>query len=269
MRVNGRAALAIGSPGRGGRVCLPLSREPGYLSAVTAPPSPRPRPRTALALLLALAGAACAAPPPGGPAGAREAGGSVATSAAAPAAGREATGQPRPLAALAGQRALLLPVQQVVPGADLGVTAPALDAELAFALEERGLAGTWTTAAAARRLAARNPSYAADPARLALPASGRLRAGDPVPEPLASQLRTLGALADARWAVLPEELRADPAAGGDASAVLRLLLVDVRLAQVLWAGGTAGVALATTSPAARAPRVAAQFVDLIVAPPEP
>lgn len=210
--------------------------------------------RATLALLLV----GCAAAPPPAAAPTSVPGG--ADGAAPPAAAR-------PLAALAGQPTLLLPVQRVAGDAALGVTGEALDAELAFALEERGLPG-WTTAAAVRRVAARNAAYTGDPARLPAWGGPRPRAGDPVRDPLASALRSLAALADARFAVVPEELRV---AGGEAGAQarLRLLVVDVRAAQVLWAGETAGVSLADPTAAARATRVAVQFADLIVAPPEP
>lgn len=177
----------------------------------------------------------------------------------------------RPLAGLAGQRAILFPVQRVTGGAAAGLGADAamrgqLDDELAFALEERGLAGGWTTGPASVRLAARNPMYTADPRTLSVPAAS-LRRGDPIAEPLASQLRALAALADARYAVVPLELRVD-AADGTTRALLRLALADVRLAQVLWAGETSSVDL-PAAPAALAARVAASFTDLIVAPPEP
>jgi hypothetical protein len=147
------------------------------------------------------------------------------------------------------------------------VDAAALDAEIAFALGERRAAAAWTGADAVRRLARSSAAYAGDPAALALPPDERLRGGAELLDPLASQLRALAALTDARYVVVPVALRA--AGEGDARrAVLRVLLADVRGARVLWAGETAGVPLAGP-PAAIAARVAEQFADLVAAPLQP
>ena len=209
------------------------------------------------AVIVALGALAACASQSGADAAAREAGGTVA--AAAPGA------QPaRPLAVVAGQRVVVVPVQRVAGHALLGVSAPALDAELAFALEERGLASRWTAAEGARRMASQNPTFTGDPGAIDL---GPAKVGEDLAEPAASQLRALAALADARYVVVPQELRADTPGG--ARAVLRVALVDTRRQQLLWAGETAGVPLADVAAAARAPRVATQFVDLIAAPPPP
>ncbi|HEU4630596.1 MAG TPA: hypothetical protein VFS08_12675 [Gemmatimonadaceae bacterium] len=213
--------------------------------------------------LLAVLGAGCAGAARGTPAAP-----SPATDAADPAARTGATAEARPLAGLRGQRVLVLPVQHVSADDSLGLRAGALDAELAFALGERGLDATWAGAATARRLAAQNPTYASDPSVLPLSRSRPLRAGDRVEDPLASQLRALVALHDGRYVVIPTELRVD-AAGGTRRAVLELALVDARGAEVRWAGATSGVPLDGTPPAARAARIAQQFVDLIAAPREP
>jgi hypothetical protein len=229
---------------------------------VTAPdclPSLR---RAAAVLALSAVGAlaGCAGRPDADPA--REAGGAVPE-------GAQPAQPARPLAIVAGQRVVLVPVQRVAGGL-LGVSAPALDAELAFALEERGLAARWTAAEAARRMASRNPTFTGDPGAIDLGVA-EPRPGTELEEPAASQLRALAALADARYVVVPRELRAD-STGGAARAVLGLVLVDTRRQQVLWAGETAGVPLADAAPAARAARaarIAAQFVDLVAAPPPP
>ena len=231
---------------------MPASRRPSRASRALA--------GSVLAALALLAGA-CAGRAP-------------ASSSAAPA--DAAAGRPpepaRPLASLAGQKAILLPVQQV-DGEGAGLVAPRrLDDDLAFALGERGLGGRWTTAAEARRMAGNNPSLSLTPETLPLPAAKRLGAGSQVQEPLAGQLRALAALADTRYAIVPLTLQLEPAAAGSevgaARVVLRLILVDVRGAQILWAGETSPVTVAPGSPALTA-RVAERFADLVVAPREP
>ena len=235
---------------------LPFIQRPGYLFAVT--PSFHARPTWRLVALLAVFGAGCASaasragqPAPGGTA---EAVGSARTE--------------RPLAGLRGQHVLVVPVQRVSAADSLGLRAEALDGELGFALDERGLSATWSDAATARRLAAQNPTYASDPSVLPLSRAKPLRAGDQLQDPLASQLRALVAFNDGRMVVIPTELRVEARDGAE-HAVLHLVLVDVRGAQVRWAGATAGVPIEGTPPAALAARIAQQFVNLIAAPPEP
>ena len=232
---------------------MPAFRRPSRASRAVA---------GSLLVALAVGGAGCAgrtAPSTT----ASPADGSVASTTAEPA---------RPLASLASQKAILLPVQRV-EGEGAGLVAPRrLDDDLAFALGERGLGGRWTTAAEARRMAGNNPSLSLTPETLPLPSARKLGAGSQVLEPLAGQLRALAALADTRYAIVPLALRLEPAeAGAEAGAarvVLRLILVDVRGAQILWAGETLPVTVAPGSPALSA-RVAERFADLVVAPREP
>jgi hypothetical protein len=82
--------------------------------------------------------------------------------------------------------------------------------------------------------------------------------------------------------LVPLALRVEPvgtagggaAGGGEAAAAdaarltLRVALVDVRMARVLWTGSTEPVEGPYPS-GALAPRVAARFADLFAAPPEP
>ena len=228
---------------------------PGYLSAVTAPSRSTPIVRSAAAAVLLAAAVACAGPP------------APNVTPAGTAAVGEAPAPTRPLAVVAAQRVVVTPVQRVVGDGTLGFDAAALDAELAFALGERGLGARWTAADAARRMARQNPTFTGDPGAVDFGVA-RPKAGDDLQEPAASQLRALAALADARYVVVPGEVRADTT-GGAARAVLRVTLVDTRRQQVLWTGETEGVPLAAVPAPARAARVAARFVDLIAAPPQP
>ena len=81
-------------------------------------------------------------------------------------------------------------------------------------------------------------TYAADPYTLAEEPlrSPALNIEQRLPEPLASQLRTLVALhEDARLILAPVEVRFEPMGTGG-RAVLRLVLVDPRLSRPTWIG---------------------------------
>ncbi len=128
-------------------------------------------------------------------------------------------------------------------------------------------------------MAAQNPGMGLEPGSLPLPGPRQLERG-PVKEPLSGQLRALAALADARYVIVPTALRlsAAPAAAGAGStsvaisqgtrARLMLILVDVRSAQILWAGSTEEVEMEPSAPALGA-TIASRFADLIAAPPSP
>ncbi len=97
----------------------------------------------------------------------------------------------------------------------------------------------------------RNPTYAADPYTLAEEPlrSPSLSVEQRLPEPLASQLRTMVALHDdARLVLAPVELRFEAATGTGGRGVLRLVLVDPRLVASAWIGEVA------SDPAARSGR---------------
>ena len=192
---------------------------------------------------------------------------------------------PPPLAALAAQRIVVVPTQRLREAGALGWLAQAgvprdylagFDAAIAAALAERGAGGSWVMPQDVLRSARRNPTYATDPYALAvssLEPSRRPPPRDaPLAEPLASQLRAIVALGDARYVLLPVELRFErvtPPAGAAVEggteggrAVLRVALVDARLAQVRWAGDVASEGAAAFSPAL-ATSVAARLADLI------
>lgn len=226
-------------------------------------------PRSLAALALPALLAACASRPT-----------PAASPASAPSATAGARAVERPLAGLVGERVAVAPVQRVrVADSALaaGVTTAAgaaylrgLDSAIALAAGERST--SWVFGPAVARGARRNPTYAPDVYRLAvhpLLPGRRLGPDNAIPDPLASQLRTLVALTDARYVVIPAELRVDPAAGGRARAVLRIALVDARASQLRWAGEVAadlpaGPSSPLSSPVAAA--LAVRFADLIAAP---
>lgn len=180
-----------------------------------------------------------------------------------------------PLAALAGQRLLILPVRYFSATDTLGWSAAVgqavpylreLDREIGAALERRGLGSNWMFADRIIDVARRNRSMVADPALL--PAerfrSGRLIAGNMVADPLASQLRSLGALADARMVLLPIELRLESHPAG-ARPVLRVVLIDTRAAMIRFSAEIEGESATVLSPALRT-SLAERFADLFAAP---
>lgn len=178
----------------------------------------------------------------------------------------------RPLARLAGEHMLVLPVQYVTFSDSMGWSALApssrkyltsVDDEITFALGERGLDTQWKFAEDVARSAARNSSYAPDPHALA---ANQLRSGAKsdawqLSEPLASQIRSLVALTDARYVMLPVEVRLT---GGRSSgrATLHVVVIDARRSQVQWAGDVTGMQTTKFSPAIAAD-LASRLADLV------
>jgi len=151
------------------------------------------------------------------------------------------------LAGLAAQHIVLLPTYSVTVKPGLAwagaIGSPTamkrtLDADLLAALDEKGLRKTWIFPEDLQASFKRNATYAADPYTLAEEPlrSPALNVEQRLPEPLASQLRTLVALhEDARLILAPVEMRFE-AAGTGGRAVLRIVLVDPRLSRPTWIG---------------------------------
>jgi hypothetical protein len=162
------------------------------------------------------------------------------------------------LSGLAAQRVAVLPVYavRVMPDLNWSVGRPAdvqttLDADIVAAFEERGIRRQWTFPEELDASYRRNANYATDPRRFAeeplrapaLPAEMRL------PEPLASQIRTLVALQpDMRLVLAPVELKLEPTTGGGRG-VLRVVLIDARTSTVRWSGDFASDAATAFGPA--------------------
>ena len=225
----------------------------------------RPAPALLLSIAAACAAAACA----------RASRAEAAARPVAEAGDARATQGDRPLAAVASQRVVVMPVQTIradsagwlrAMSADYRET---LDDELAYAIGERVPGRGWVFGPAVVRSAARNQPHAGEPRGLAVPVLEKARRTpeDPIAEPLASQLRTLVALGGGRFALVPVEARFEPAAAGataGARLALDLALVDARTARLLWSGTVRGDAASTFSPALAA-GVAARVADLIAA----
>ena len=203
----------------------------------------------------------------------------------APAAGSEADARvapaaaadQRPLASIAAQRIVVAPAQRLRGADSVGWAAAVgptpdylrrVDDEIAFAMRERELGAGWVFPPQLAAVARRNAPVAADPYALAVEQllAPPPRSGGPVEitEPLAGQLRSLVALNDARFVLVPAELRFERVAqtAGAARAVLRVAVVDARLARVRWAGDVASDTASAHSPALAA-GVAARLADLV------
>jgi hypothetical protein len=151
------------------------------------------------------------------------------------------------LSGLAGQHVVLLPLYVVRVAPDLNWAAAVgrtsdfarvVDADIAAAFEEHGLRKTWILPDQLELSYKRNSSYAADPYALAeepLRAS-KFLPDSHLPEPIATQLRTLVALhEDTRLVLAPVELRFEKTVTGG-QGILRLVLIDPRLNAVRWMG---------------------------------
>jgi hypothetical protein len=198
-------------------------------------------------------------------------------SAGAPATEQAASPSPQgtPLAAMAGRPVLVLPVQRNVIVVDQTLDQAgaiegwnflvALDDSITSALGARGLGNTWTFAPAITAAARRNGGLVADPHVLATGSLRRLvKAGDdPLNEPLPSQIRSLVALRDGRYAILPAAVRftGQPAATRGA---LIVYLIDSRTARIAWSGEVSSDTAPRFSPA-MAGSIAERLADLVVA----
>jgi len=169
--------------------------------------------------------------------------GACKTSSATPAQAPE-----HALSGLAAQHVVILPtyVVRVAPGLSWALprltdVAQKQDADIAEAFKDRGIKG-WIYPSGLDSAFRRNPTYATDPHALAEePLRSPTLGGDQrLPEPLATQLRTIVALHDdTRLVLAPVELRVEPTKGidtGTGRGVLKLVLVDARTSSVLWIG---------------------------------
>ena len=164
------------------------------------------------------------------------------------------------LAGLAAQHVAVLPSYAVklMPGLGALEAKPVefernLDTAIPAAFEDRGIKKAWLFPPELRASYRRNSSYAADPDNFAQEPlrSPMLAVDQRLPEPLASQVRTLVALHDdTRLVLAPVELKLEPIAGQPGGrGVLRLVLLDARLSNVRWIGEIASDPSPTLGPA--------------------
>ena len=179
----------------------------------------------------------------------------------------------RPLASLAGQRVILTPVYRLREGDAMGWSAQiprsrelqrAHDTALAPPRAPRRRGKHWGYPPDIPPPVKASPTYAVDPYALAVEPlrSTSVAPGGKIGDPLVSQLRTMIALHDSRFVLLPVELRFDRDKSGQGIAVLRGVLVDGRIGEIRWAGEASSDPAPTFSRALLA-SVASHFADLI------
>jgi hypothetical protein len=163
-----------------------------------------------------------------------------------------------PLEGLAAKSVLVLPAQYVSFADTLGWSAAmpstdaylaAVDSALTAAFRERGLQ-SWRYAEYVTHLAKRNEGFVANPHGVAAITlrEGRRAPREGLGEPLASQLRSLIALSDARVVLIPVELRSINT-GGQGQLALRIAIIDARGSKVLWLHDIVGAPASAWSPA--------------------
>lgn len=151
------------------------------------------------------------------------------------------------LAAFSTRRLMILPVHYLRMGDSLNWAGEitdqqaylsALDDEIAFAFSDRGVKKVWVFPAAIDAMVKRNEPYAPDPHAMAaqwLRFPGPKRLPQQVPDPIASQLRTLVALQEGgQLVLLPVELRFEPIPNGQECAVLRFVIFDAVRAKIIY-----------------------------------
>jgi hypothetical protein len=178
-----------------------------------------------------------------------------------------------PLGGILGQPLMIAPVQRFSVARELGwsstpqanSTMLALDSALADTLRARIGSQQWVYAATLEESFRANPTYATDPRALSVQPlrGGHLQMGGRLPEPLASQLRTMIALQEGRLVMIPIDLRVDAAAPGVGRPVVSLVLVDPRASVLRWSGEVTGAdtrTFTTETTAILAGRIADLFV---------
>jgi hypothetical protein len=181
----------------------------------------------------------------------------------------------RPLERMAGQQIVVLPVQYLSGTDSLGwqqqipnraAFLASLDDQIAAAFTQRGLGNAWTFGRELERSSKLNSILITDARSLSAEwLRGRVLPETTIRDPLASQVRGLVGLKGSRYAILPVELRFENRGNGMGVAILRLVMMDSRLAQIKWVGEVASEPMRTLSPAVTA-SVASHFADLVVAP---
>jgi len=181
----------------------------------------------------------------------------------------------RPLERMAGQQLIVLPVQYLASTDTLGwqqqipnraAFLAALDDQIEAAMAARGLGKAWVFGREVERASKLNSILMTDARSLSAEwLRGRVLPETTVRDPLAQQVRGLVGLKGSRYALLPVELRLENSPGGTGVAILRVVMIDSRMAQIRWVGEVESDPTRTFSPAL-AMNVATHFADLVLAP---
>jgi len=181
----------------------------------------------------------------------------------------------RPLERMAGQQLIVLPVQYLASTDTLGwqqqipnraAYLAALDDQIEAVMAARGLGKAWVFGREVERASKLNSILMTDARSLSAEwLRGRVLPETTVRDPLAQQVRGLVGLKGSRYALLPVELRLENRPGGTGVAILRVVMIDSRMAQIRWVGEVVSDPMRTFSPAL-ATNVATHFADLVLAP---
>ena len=149
---------------------------------------------------------------------------------------------PKPLPPdMTGRPVMILPAQ-LAPGGrrdpQTGEVVAGLDLELAYWLEDRGPRVRWTFPAELREALRRNAMLRIDIDALAVGSFHRAQVKN-IGDPLLGDLRRLGAVVDARWAVVPVAATWVERADG-ARVEVAVAIIDTVGGRVLWYGIMAG-----------------------------
>jgi len=152
-----------------------------------------------------------------------------------------------------------------VKSADWALLRKELDDSIGAAISARGIGKKWAYAADIARLAKRNSDYVSDPYALgAAPLRNpQKKVGDPASVVVVNSLRSLIALGDSRFALIPLDLWFQHK-GTENRPVLHVVLVDGRAGQIMWfadVGGEPGTRFSSAEIGALAERIA----DLVIA----
>jgi hypothetical protein len=130
----------------------------------------------------------------------------------------------------------------------------------------RGLGRQWTFGREVERASKMNSILMTDARSLSAEGlRGRVLEETTVRDPLAQQVRGLVGLKGSRYALLPVELRLENRGAGMGIAILRVVMIDSRMATIKWVDEIESDPMKTFSPALTA-SVATHFADLVVAP---
>src|SRR6202171_3673080 len=181
----------------------------------------------------------------------------------------------RPLERMAGQEILVLPVQYLSSTDSLGwqqqipnraAFLAALDDQIEAVFSARGLNRAWTFGREGERASKLNSILMTDARSLSAEwLRGRVLPETTVRDPLQAQVRGLVGLKGSRYALLPVELRIENRGNGTGVAILRVVMIDSRMAQIRWVGEVVSDPARRLSAALTA-SVATHFADLVLAP---
>jgi hypothetical protein len=142
----------------------------------------------------------------------------------------------------AGQQIAVTPLTLVValdtlgripPFPDHGATLLWADSIVGAQLTARGPEVRWALPAELRKIARRAPTVAPDPDRMGQSMMREPRL-DEVPDPLRGNLRSLLALLNGRFALIPAALTLVPESPGVIRAEVSIVLADTRTGKVVW-----------------------------------